>query len=279
MIHLDAESLRNLQMIELEMLLEVDRICKKHHIHYTVIAGTMLGAVRHEGFIPWDDDADVAMLRPEYDRFRKACQTDLDEERFYFQDHTVTEGYRWGYGKLRRKGTLFLREHQEHMPYEQGVFIDVFPMDAVPDSHIGRAIVSAECFLVRKMLWARVGKAADPKGSMRRLYGVVDRFPEAWILRRLDGLIAQASRRKSDWVRILMFPTPNREYGYLKRWYAGSTDCRFEGFSFPGVSDPDEYLRFKFGEYMVPPPEDQRKTHPVSALQLIEPALPEAPDV
>ena len=71
----------------------------------------------------------------------------------------------------------------------------------------------------------------------------------------------------------------NREYGYLKRWYAGSTDCRFEGFSFPGVSDPDEYLRFKFGEYMVPPPEDQRKTHPVSALQLIEPALPEAPDV
>ena len=161
MIHLDAESLRNLQMIELEMLLELDRICKKHHIHYTVIAGTMLGAVRHEGFIPWDDAADGAMLRPEYDRFRKACQTDLDEERFYFQDHTVTEGYRWGYGKLRRKGTLFLREHQEHMPYEQGVFIDVFPMDAVPDSHIGRAIVSAECFLVRKMLWARVGKAAD----------------------------------------------------------------------------------------------------------------------
>ena len=98
MIHLDAESLRNLQMIELEMLLELDRICKKHHIHYTVIAGTMLGAIRHEGFIPWDDDADVAMLRPEYDRFRKACQTDLDEERFYFQDHTVTEGYRWGYG-------------------------------------------------------------------------------------------------------------------------------------------------------------------------------------
>ena len=274
MIQLDPGALRKLQMIELELLLELDRICRKHDIHYTIIAGTMLGAVRHKGFIPWDDDADVAMLRPEYERFRRICETELDAERFYFQDHTVTPGYRWGYGKLRRKDTLFLREHQEHMPYEQGVFIDVFPMDAVPGTRAGRAAVSAECFLVRKMLWARVGREADRSGFMRRVYSVIDRIPESWMLRRLDRLIARASRRESDWVRILTFPTPNREYGYLRRWYAGSSGACFEGYALPGVFAPDEYLRFKFGDYMTLPPESQRKTHPVSALRLVEPILP-----
>ena len=116
MIELTGEQLHRLQMIQLEMLVEVDRICNKCGIRYNIIAGTLLGAVRHRGYIPWDDDADVAFLRPEYEKFRKACKTELDRTRFYFQDHRNTKGYRWGYGKLRRKNTLFLREHQEHMP-------------------------------------------------------------------------------------------------------------------------------------------------------------------
>ncbi|EKC70814.1 LicD-like protein, partial [human gut metagenome] len=135
MIELDKKTLRNLQLTELELLEEVDRICKKCNIHYNIIAGTLLGAVRHGGFIPWDDDADVALLRSEYEKFRKACETELDTTRFYFQDHENTPGYRWGYGKLRRKDTVFLREHQEHMPYEQGVFIDIFPLDYVPENY------------------------------------------------------------------------------------------------------------------------------------------------
>ena len=101
MIHLDGSSLRQLQLLELELLLEVDRICRKCGIHYTIIAGTMLGAVRHRGFIPWDDDVDAALLRPEYERFREECRTELDADRFYFQDHTATPGYRW-YAAERR---------------------------------------------------------------------------------------------------------------------------------------------------------------------------------
>ena len=83
---LNEEELKKLQKIELEMLIEIDRICKKNQIKYTLIGGSLLGAVRHKGFIPWDDDADVAMLREEYDRFVKACEVDLDTNRFYFQD-------------------------------------------------------------------------------------------------------------------------------------------------------------------------------------------------
>ena len=72
MIIIDDATLRKIQMIQLEMLQEVDRICKKCNIHYNIIAGTLLGAIRHGGYIPWDDDADVAMLRFEYEKFRKA---------------------------------------------------------------------------------------------------------------------------------------------------------------------------------------------------------------
>ena len=139
MIHLDQENLRKLQLIELELLVEFDRICRKNNIRYTLTGGTLLGAVRHGGFIPWDDDADVSMLRQEYEKFKKACEIELNKK-YYFQDMQITQGYRWGYGKLRKKDTLFLREYQEHMPYSQGVFIDIFPRDGVPNSCISQAL-------------------------------------------------------------------------------------------------------------------------------------------
>ncbi|MBQ9250011.1 MAG: LicD family protein [Oscillospiraceae bacterium] len=270
MITIEGEQLRRLQLTELELLREVDRICRLCGIHYTIIAGTMLGAVRHGGFIPWDDDADVAMLRSEYLRFRDACRQELDTSRFYFQDHVCTPGYRWGYGKLRRKDSLFLRKDQENMPYEQGVFIDIFPLDPVPDRLAARAIVNFQCFCVRKALWARVGKGADRSLVKRAVYRWLDRIPEHTILSVYEHLIRQANKRDSEWVRILMFPTPNRQYGYRRRWYAGAEPIVFEGCVFPGVKDADEYLRFKFGTYWELPPVKARKTHPVSAFRLPE---------
>ena len=268
-IPLDAEMLRGLQLVELELLVEVDRICRKYDIPYCIIAGTMLGAVRHGGFIPWDDDADVALLRDDYIRFREACKQELDPEKYYFQDHEVTPGYRWGYGKLRRKDTLFLRENQEHMPYEQGVFIDVFPLDPVPESHMGRAIKNFQCFCIRKILWSPVGAVACKRGLARGWFGLLSHIPEQRAKRWLDGLVARAGKTKSRWVRILMFPTPNRQYGYLRKWYTTQEPITFEGIEFLGVDGADEYLSFKFGDYMTLPPENQRKTHPVTAFKLV----------
>lgn len=269
MVQLDSQTLRRLQLIQLEMLEEIDRICRKRGIRYNMIAGTLLGAVRHGGYIPWDDDADVALLRPEYEKFREACETELDRSRFYFQDHRNTPGYRWGYGKLRRKDTVFLREHQEHMPYEQGVFVDVFPLDGVPDNALLRGVKNFECFCVRKVLWSRVGKLADRSAWKRRVYGLLDRIPEEAALRYLDGLVRRAGRRETRFVRILTFPTPNRTYGYERRWYEDSAGTVFEGRVFQGIRDFHGYLSFKFGDYMTPPPEGQRKAHPVSAIRLL----------
>ncbi len=270
MIILDQKTLRNLQLTELELLQEADRICRKNNIRYAIIAGTLLGAVRHGGFIPWDDDADIAMLREEYEKFREACRTELDEERFYFQDHVTTPGYRWGYGKLRRKDTVFLREHQEHMPYEQGVFLDVFPLDPVPDAHWRRTLLNVKCFFIRKFLWSRVGRYASRKLPARLLFRLMDLVPEKTVLGMYDRLVDRMRKVRSSWVRILMFPTPGRDYGYLRKWYEGEKEILFEQVSFPGIAEADEYLRFKYGAYETLPPPEQRKTHPVSAIRLPE---------
>lgn len=270
MVELTKDQLRSIQMTELEMLEEVDRICKKHKIHYNIIAGTLLGAVRHGGFIPWDDDIDVAFLRPEYERFRQAVKTELDTSRFYFQDHRRTRGYRWGYGKLRRKNTLFLREHQEHMPYRQGIFIDIFPLDGVPDNYLFRSLMNMQCFCVRKVLWSKVGQKAEKSFWKRQWYRLLARIPERRVLDYYHRMIVQANRKKTKMVRILTFPTPNHEYGYYRNWYENSTDMVFEGKIFQGIRDYDSYLSFKFGDYRKLPPIEKRKIHPVSRIKTIE---------
>ena len=265
--HLSDEELRRVQLIQLEMLQEVDRICELCGIHCNIIAGTLLGAVRHKGYIPWDDDADVALIREEYERFRVACEKELDHGRFYFQDHRNTPGYRWGYGKLRRKGTLFLREKQEHMPYEQGIFIDIFPLDAVSDNKCMRTLQNFHCFCIRKIMWAPVGKIAAKGPFWKKWYGMLDHIPANIIYGHYDRYIQKRNRKKTKWVRILTFPTPNREYGYLREWYDNSKRILFENEMLWGIKDYDAYLSFKFGDYMKLPPMKMRKVHPVTMLQ------------
>ncbi|WP_026499076.1 LicD family protein [Butyrivibrio sp. WCD2001] len=266
MIEVTTEDLKKLQAFELEMLEEVDRICKKHNINYTIIGGTLLGAVRHGGFIPWDDDADVAMLRPEYDRFCEVCQKELDQDRFYFQNMDITPGYRWGYAKIRRKGTIFLRENQEKMPYEQGIFLDVFPQDAVPDNKILRDIHSFRCFLVRKFLWSEIGKGSDKSKGMRLLFTIMSLVPLKVIRKWYKGLIINDD--KTNLVRTLTFPAPKGKFGYKRYWIRDTADIKFEDKVFSGVKDYDGWLKWEFGDYMKMPPKDKQKVHPVTKLKL-----------
>lgn len=269
MISIDSTTLRQIQMIQLEMLIEVDRICKKHNIHYNIIAGTLLGAIRHGGYIPWDDDADIALLRPEYEKFREICKSELDNKRFYFQDDRNTRGYRWGYGKIRRKNTLFLREYQEHMPYKQGIFIDIFPLDNVSDNYFIRSLQNFECFCVRKVLWSKVGKIAEKNIWKRHVYKLLDKIPENKVLIYYHKMIHRVNRKQTRMVRILLFPTPNNEYGYYRCWYENSQDTIFEGNVFQGIKDYDSYLSFKYGNYMKLPPMEMRKAHPVSGIKVV----------
>ncbi len=270
MIQLDNEILRKVQMIELEMLIELDRVCRKNGIKYTIIGGTLIGAMRNKRFIPWDDDIDVAMLRNEYEKFRIACKKDLDQTRFYFQDHRNTKGYRWGYGKLRRKDTLFLREYQEHMPYAQGIFLDVFPHDGVPNGYIGRALHNLHCFLIRKFLWSEVGRIAEKNILKRTMYGFMSKMPEKQICKLYRSLICKSNYKRTKRVRALMFPTFGNEFGYNRKWFEPGEDIEFEGHMFQCMKGAREYLKFSYGDYMQLPPLEKRKVHPVSDIKVID---------
>ena len=94
---LSPDQFRKMQLIELEMLVEFDRVCRKNNIKYVLFGGSLLGAVRHKGYIPWDDDADIGMLREDYDLFKRHM-TEMNPEICYFQDHETDPEYRWGYG-------------------------------------------------------------------------------------------------------------------------------------------------------------------------------------
>lgn len=267
--NLTERELRDLQLVELEMLMEVHRICQKCGIKYCISAGTMLGAVRHGGFIPWDDDADVAFLRPEYEKFRKACETELDKSRFYFQDYRNTKGYRWGYGKLRRKGTEFVRLNQEFMPYEQGVFIDIMPYDNVPDNYVLRAVNNFRCFLYRKAFWSAVGRTTA-KGVKKLVFELLYKIPEEKLYRSYDRFIAHCDRKPTKRIRIFAFPVPGREFGYLRSCFEALEETEFEGVRLMGMKDYDTYLGYKYGDYMTLPPMEKRKVHPVSRIKLVE---------
>lgn len=267
--YMTNEELRKMQLIQLEMLYEVDRVCKKHNIKYCIIAGTLLGAVRHGGYIPWDDDADIGMLREEYNRFCKVCKKELDESKFYFQNHENTLGYRWGYGKLRRKETKFIRKGQEHMPYESGVFIDIFPLDEVPNNRILRRGYDILCTIVRKTLWSSVGMKNEKNIIIRTIYNVLSWIPLNYVFGVYEVLKKMGAKKESSWVRILTFPTPNNnKWGYKKIWYKDLADIEFEGYSFPAPRNYEEYLEFKFGDYRELPPISERKVHIASYYNL-----------
>ena len=273
MIHLTQAQLRQLQHIELELLVEVHRICQKCGIRYNIIGGTLLGAVRHGGFIPWDDDADLVMFRDDYEKFREACKTELDSSKFYFQDMHVTDGYRWGYGKLRRKGTTFMREHQEHMPYEQGVFIDIMPLDNVPDAYLGRKLFDVHCYCLRKIFWSAVGRFTAKSWLKRAWFQMLYRMPFSFVKKYVNLYIGFCKGIKSREVRISFMPNPRPDACYPRRWFETNPLMEFEGVQLCGIEDYDGFLTWEFGDYMTLPPVEKRKVHPVSRLQLVEPDL------
>lgn len=265
---LTKEEINKIHNIELELLCEFDRICRKYDIIYSIDGGTLLGAVRHNGFIPWDDDADVIMNREEYEKFVSVIDKELDLEKFYFQDMDRTKGYRWGYGKLRRKNTEFVRLDQEYMPYEQGIFLDVFVCDNVPNIYVLRCMCNFHSFIYRKIFYSKVGLHTST-GFRRMVYQLFSCIPEEKLKKRYKKYIYFRNKKKTNWVKCLTFPACNKIYGYKRIWYEDTIDMEFEGTILKGCRDYDEYLTFLYGDYMTLPSVDKRKAHPISKLTLV----------
>jgi len=140
-MNLKKDYKRELQLKMLEMMKVIDEICKKNNIEYYLVYGSALGAVRHKGFIPWDDDFDIAMTDDNYYRFLEICENELDKNKYYVQTPEKEKNYYLSFSKIRDITTTLIEESNNDKDITYGVFIDIFPLVGVPENKIKRNIL------------------------------------------------------------------------------------------------------------------------------------------
>lgn len=262
-IKITPQILKELHTIQFEILKELDRICQANNINYSLDGGTLLGAVRHNDFIPWDDDIDVIMLRSEYESFFELCKTQLGSK-FFLQEHRTDKYYRVGYPRIQRKNTVYCRAGHEHMKYHRGVFIDLFVLDNVPDNKVIRVIHRYLCFCCRKILWSKSGKKIAKGVGARIWWSIVALIPAGVAFWLNDALAKLAGKKATVLVRHNTHPYPNPKvcgYGVPRELLNSFTKLKFKGELFNAVADYDKYLTMLYGNYMELPPKEKQVPH------------------
>jgi lipopolysaccharide cholinephosphotransferase len=236
-----------------QLLEEFDRVCKALDIPYVLFAGTMLGAVRHQGFIPWDDDLDVALLRKDYDRLLKEADKVLDSEKFYLQKE-YSEHWPMFFSKLRLNNTTCLekyhpKDHQTH----QGVFIDIFPCDNCAKTGFGRRLQ----FLASKVVIA--------KSLYKRGYETHSKKKKAFIQfcrllpNKLFLAVSKWGREDSALVHSFLGGASSfKKSVYPRKCFREQIDATFEGKQYPIPVGYDRLLHIMYRNYHQLPPEEDR---------------------
>ena len=236
--------------IELELLSVFDEICRKHNLRYFVTYGTLLGAVRHKGFIPWDDDLDVAMLRPDYERLKLVIQDELKEP-YFFQD-AYTDSILSTFSKIRHSHTTAIEKKycQDAAPH-QGIFIDIFPLDGgypletsnieLIGKEIWTSVINPE--LIKKIIHTPEYPAALPRDILQELISM----PPRNRLRHFeDFLIDHFNGASQIGLFLTMIYVQKR---LQKSWYDEIVYLPFEHMMVPVPSRFDEVLTYFYGDY------------------------------
>lgn len=253
-LRLNQVELRKLQMELYDILLEFDRVCRELNLSYYLAYGTLLGAIRHQGFIPWDDDIDVWMPRKDYKTFCCHCQKALDDENFFFQDAKSDPHYYWTYAKLRKKNTVFIRVGQGHMKHRSGLCIDIIPIDNVPKNKKLAHISKKVCGKCKGLLWAHAGrKAADTRGKRIR-YHLQAMLPKSLLHGIFHFFACLEKDDKNTEVAIYCL-----KYRTFKRADFEEKIYRpFEDHELPVPAGYDNILTQLYKQYMEYPAEDKR---------------------
>lgn len=258
-----AEQLTKLHILEVEILDEIVRICNKYNLKYYLIAGTLLGAVRHGGFIPWDDDLDIAMPRNDYEQFCNLCKEELNEE-YYLHSIETDESYWLPFVKVRRKNTIFdeslLSDTNVKM---NGIYVDIFPLDyETAENHFAKRIRTSFLSRMQYLIVYKLHGKTPHSFSGRLLFPFVKRMSFKKLNRIQSKVMAWCNKRVCSY-----YVNYCSKYDKIKQtmpitWYEPFTKIEFCKKKY---NAPAEYLkileRIYGSNFMELPPMDKQITH------------------
>jgi lipopolysaccharide cholinephosphotransferase len=259
--------IRPLQMRMLRVLKALDETCKAHDLRYGIFAGSLIGAVRHKGFIPWDDDMDVLMPRPDYERFIEHSRDWLPEPYEFVCAENDPE-YPLPFGKIQDASTTLIE--RRHLSYLGGIYVDVFPLDAVPKNIIARRLHFSRYEMMKQALYL---VHRDP---YRHGHG-----PSSWVPLLMRKMFTMTGLQLS--IRRLLLSYDYDKCGLVADHTDGlkgvmSKDVEgvyapyvFEGETFMGVKRYDDYLTQMYGDYMKIPDGEHQRQHNFHYLDLNKP--------
>lgn len=258
-IVLSENMVTELRNCELALLRDFVRVCDENHLKYYLMYGSLLGAIRHGGFIPWDDDIDVVMPREDYERL-KAIGGECFKQGFFFQTYETDRYYLNCYAKLRDVNTTFVETSVPSLKMNQGIFLDIFPMDYYCEEN---ALTKVK----RKIIEARVYEENEFKSGskMKWLGGKISKifFPNisTAILAR-ERILSMGKNVGKYYLRS------GDAHGYAGSkfimpvdWFGEGKKVLFEDVSCKAPDQYDLVLRHRYGDYMSLPPVEQRVLH------------------
>lgn len=247
---------------QLDLLEELHRLCEKNGISYFLVGGTLIGAIRHKGFIPWDDDIDVGMLRGDYERFRQVCGKELDSAYALYDWHS-DPGSPNPFLKLRIRGTHYPEKISAGSNMVDGIFIDIFPFDSTPAEPKLRRRQARQMRLCRKILLVRCGFSLGEGSALKKLvYGTLKLLSR---VRSVEGWKKKADAIQTRYNHLDTVTVTNMggSYSYERESHPRAQLEKtvlhpFEQGQYRIPEGYDDLLRRCYGDYMQLPPEDQR---------------------
>lgn len=248
----------------LDLLKVFNRICEDNDIKYFVFAGTMLGAIRHKGFIPWDDDVDVIVPRADYDKLKRISENGVFKKPYFFQSPKTDKGYHKGFCRLRNSDTTEIPYMDFEMNCNHGIFIDIFPLDKIPDNERKFKLQLNKMRVYRSMLnaYARYysGFGAEATTMAKKLaYNCLLPFfktgliNSAVIFERFEREASKFTDNKTTRVGTIAFSYGNKRFIFEEKWWNSEVILvEFENMKVPIPKDYDALLSHSYGNYMTP---------------------------